>query len=32
MWIPEMQKKIQEIFFDFEIKVFELGALNTRFY
>ena len=27
-----MQKKIQEIFFDFEIKVFELGALNTRFY
>ena len=28
----EMQKKIQEIFFDLEIISFELVALNTRFY
>ena len=26
-----MQKKIQKIFFDFEIIAFELVALNTRF-
>ena len=27
-----MQKKIQKIFFDFEIVAFELVGLNTRFY
>ena len=27
-----MQKKIQKIFFDLEIIVFEFVALNTRFY
>ena len=27
-----MQKKIQKIFFDFEIIAFELVALNNRFY
>ena len=27
-----MQKKIQKIFFDFEMKAFELVLLNTRFY
>ena len=27
-----MQKKIEKIFFDFEIIAFELVALNTRFY
>ena len=27
-----MQKKIQEMFFHFEIIAFELVALNTRFY
>ena len=27
-----MQKKIQKIFFDFEIIAFELVALNSRFY
>ena len=27
-----MQKKIQEIFLDFEVIAFELVALNTRFY
>ena len=27
-----MQKKIKEIFFDFEIIAFELVSLNTRFY
>ena len=32
MEIPEMQKKIQKIFLGFEIIVFELVALNTRFY
>ena len=26
-----MQKKIEQIFFDFEIIAFELVALNTRF-
>ena len=30
--IPEMQKKIQEIYFDFEIIAFGLVALETRFY
>ena len=32
MQISEMQKKIQQIFFDFEIIAFELVSLNTRFY
>ena len=32
MQIPEMEKKIEEIFFDFERIAFELVALNTRFY
>ena len=32
MQIPEMQKKIQEIFFGLEIMAFELVVLNTRFY
>ena len=32
MQIPEMQKKIQNIFFDIEIIAFELFSLNTRFY
>ena len=32
MQISEMQKKIQKIFFDFEISAFELVALDTRFY
>ena len=27
-----MQKKMEEIFFDFEIIAFELVALDTRFY
>ena len=27
-----MQQKFQKIFFDFEITVFELVVLNTRFY
>ena len=27
-----MQKKIEEIFLDFEVTAFELVALNTRFY
>ena len=27
-----MQKKIEKIFFSFEIIPFELSALNTRFY
>ena len=27
-----MQKKIEKIFFDFEIIAFELVALNSRFY
>ena len=27
-----MQKKIQQIFFDFEIIAFELVLLDTRFY
>ena len=31
MQIPIMQKKIPEIFFDFEIIAFELVALETRF-
>ena len=32
MEIPQMQKKIEQILFDFEIIAFELVALNTRFY
>ena len=28
----EMEKRIQEIFFDFEIIAFELVPLDTRFY
>ena len=32
MYIVEMQKKIQKSFFGFEITVFELVALNIRFY
>ena len=32
MSIPAMQKKIEQIFFDFEIIAFELVALNNRFY
>ena len=32
MQIPEMQKKIQNIFVDIEIIAFELFSLNTRFY
>ena len=31
MQISEMQKKIQEIFFDSQINAFQLVALNTRF-
>ena len=31
MKISEMQKKIMEIFFDFETIAFEQVALNTRF-
>ena len=27
-----MQKNIQKIFFDFDIRAFELVRLNTRFY
>ena len=27
-----MQKKIEKIYFDFEMIAFELVALNTRFY
>ena len=27
-----MQKKMEEIFFDFEIIAFEMVALDTRFY
>ena len=32
MYIPEKQKKIQKIFFDFEIIAYELVVLDTRFY
>ena len=32
MPIPEMQKKMQKIFFGFEIIAFEMVVLNTRFY
>ena len=32
MYIREMQKEINKIFFDFEIIECELVALNTRFY
>ena len=32
MSIPEIQLKIQQIFFNFEIIVFEFVALGTRFY
>ena len=32
MAISEMQKKIEKIYFDFEMIAFELVALNTRFY
>ena len=32
MQIFEMQKKIEKIYFDFEIIPFELVGLNTRFY
>ena len=31
MQISEMQKKIEKIFFDFEIIAFELVPLDTRF-
>ena len=30
--IPEIQKKVQKMFLDFEIIAFELVLLNTRFY
>ena len=32
MQISEMQKKVQQIFLDFDIIVFELVTLNTHFY
>ena len=32
MYIPEIEKKVQEIFFGLEIIAFELVTLNTRFY
>ena len=32
MSILEMQKKVQKIFFDFEVIAFELVSLNCRFY
>ena len=32
MKVPEMQKKIGETFFCFQIIAFELGALKIRFY
>ena len=32
MYILEMPKKVQQIFFDFEIIALELVGLNTRFY
>ena len=32
MHISKMQKKIEKIFFDFEIIAFELVALDTRYY
>ena len=32
MYIPKMEKKIEQSFFDFEIKAFELVSSNTRFY
>ena len=32
MEIPEMQKKVEKIFLDFQTIAFELVALNTRFY
>ena len=32
MPILEMQRKIEQIIFDFEIIAFELVALDTRFY
>ena len=32
MQIPEMQKKIEEIFLDFQIIAFELVSLKTRFF
>ena len=32
MYILEMQKQIEKIFFNLEIIAFELVALNTRFY
>ena len=32
MYFSEMQKKIKQIFFGFEIIAFELVVLNTRFY
>ena len=32
MYIPEIQKKIEKVFFDFEIIAFELVPLNTRIY
>ena len=31
-YIPEIQKKIEQIFFDIEIIEFELVPLNTRLY
>ena len=32
MTIPEIQPKIKQMIFDFEITAFELVALDTRFY
>ena len=32
MYIPEMQKKVEKIFLDFETIAFELVLLKTRFY
>ena len=32
MEILEMRKKIEKIFFDFDINAFDLFALDTRFY
>ena len=32
MYIPEIQKQIEEIFFDFEVIAFQLVSVNPRFY
>ena len=32
MYIPEIQKEIEKIFFDFEVSAFQLVSVNPRFY